>query len=208
MKFLVNTPKVLLLVAATLPIAFQLHAQEFSPLVGPRPPKAGDERIVRSTVEGYLRVYTPEIPVYDDDGQIGWDNDNYRIVPESGGRARNWFDRRPLMLKPGVYDVEILCPSVDAVELRDENNYGKVRVSIKPGRITEVWLNDSGRPKFRSPTSPALVRDVYGDIVGYPQQPSARFQMHRSERASVHSARARQKEEIMITDRDRAALTP
>ena len=71
------------------------------------------------------------------------------------------------MLKPGVYDVEILYPSVDAVEPRDENNYGKVRVSIKPGRITEVWLNDSDRPKFRSPTSPALVRDVYVDIVGY-----------------------------------------
>jgi hypothetical protein len=125
MRFLVNTRKVLLLVAATLPIAFQLHAQEFSPLVGPRPPKAGDERIVRSTVEGYLRVYTPEIPVYDDDGQIGWDNDNYRIVPESWGRARNWFDRRPLMLKPGVYDVEILYPASTPLSLVMRTTTGK-----------------------------------------------------------------------------------
>jgi hypothetical protein len=167
MKFLVNTRKVLLLVAATFPVAFQLHAQQTSPLVGPRPPKAGDERIVRSTSEGYLRVYTPEIPVYDDDGLIGWDNDNYSIAPESGGRARTWFDRRPLALKPGVYDVKILYPSIDAVEPRDENNYGKVRVSIKPGRTTEVWLNDSDRPKFANPTRSALVRDVYGDIIGY-----------------------------------------
>ena len=168
MKFLIKPHKVLLLAAAvTLPIAFQLDAQQISPLVGPRPPRAGDERIVRSTSQGYLQVYTPEIPVYDDDGQLGWDNDNYSIRPESGGRARTWFDRRPLALNPGVYDVEILNPGIDAVEPRDENNYGKVRVSITPGRITEVWLNDSDRPKFRSPTSLALVRDVYGDIIGY-----------------------------------------
>ena len=114
-----------------------------------------------------MRLYTPETPVYDADGQIGWDNENYRIVSESGGRARTWFDRRSLALNPGIYDVEALDPGIDAVEPRDENNDGKIRVSIKPGRITEVWLNDSDRPKFRSPTSPALARDVYGDIIGY-----------------------------------------
>ena len=167
MTFPINTRKVLLAAALSLPMAFQLHAQQISPLVGPRPPKAGDERIVRSTSEGYLRVYTPETPVYDDDGQVGWDNDNYSIAPESGGRARTWFDRRPLALKPGVYDVKILYPSIDAVEPRDENNYGKVGVSIKPGRITEVWLNDSDRPNFAKSTSSVLVRDVYGDIIGY-----------------------------------------
>ena len=167
MKVPVNTPKILLLAAATFSLAFQLYAQQTSPFVGPRPPKAGDERIVRSTSEGYLRVYTPETPVYDDDGLIGWDNDNYRIVPESGGRARTWFDRRSLALHPGVYDVEIVNPGIDAVEPRDDNNYGKVRVSIKPGRITEMWLNDSDRPKFAKPTSSALVRDIYGDIIGY-----------------------------------------
>ena len=43
----------------------------------------------------------------------------------------------------------------------------RVRVSIKPGQITEVSLNDPDRPKFTSPTGPALVRDVYGDIIGY-----------------------------------------
>jgi hypothetical protein len=181
LKFLVSTPKVLLLLAASLSIAIQLHAEQISPLVGPRPPRAGDERIVRSTSEGYLRVYTPEIPVYDDDGQIGWDNDNYRIVPESGGRARTWFDRRPLTLNPGVYDVEILNPGIDAVEPHDENDYGKVRVSIKPGRVTEVWLNDSDRPKFARSTSFALVRDVYGDIIGYATtEPGSK--LHRSER--------------------------
>jgi hypothetical protein len=119
---------------------------------------------------GYLRVYTPEIPVYpfyDDDHSIVWKNDNYRIVPESGGRARTWFYRRPLVLNPGIYDVETLNPSIyDVVPLGDTGDE-KVRVSIKPGRITEVWLNDSDRPKFRSPTRPALVRDVYGDIIGY-----------------------------------------
>jgi hypothetical protein len=160
MKFLSNTRKVLLLAAATLPLAFQLHAQQISPLVGPRPPKAGDERIVRSNLKGYLQVYTPEIavyPFYDDEHSVVWKNDNYRIVPESGERAQTWFYRRPLVLNPGIYDVEPLG------DTRDE----KVRVSIKPGRITDVWLNDSDRPKLGSPTSPALVRDVYGDIVGY-----------------------------------------
>jgi hypothetical protein len=159
LKFL-NTRKVLLLVVATLPIAFQLHAQQTYPLVGPRPPKAGDERIVRSNLKGYLQVYTPEIPVYpfyDDDHSNVWKNDNYRIVPESGGRARTWFYRRPLVLNPSIYDV------VPLGDTRGE----KVRVSIKPGRITDVWLNDSDRAKFGSPTSPALVRDVYGDIIGY-----------------------------------------
>jgi hypothetical protein len=75
---------------------------------GPRPPKAGDERIVRSTVKGYLRIYTPETPIYDDEGLIGWNNDNYRIVPESGTRAQTWFDRRPLALNPEIYVVETL----------------------------------------------------------------------------------------------------
>jgi hypothetical protein len=180
MKIPVNTRKVVLLAAVALPIMSPLHAQQSSPIVGPRPPKAGDERIIRSTSDGYLRVYTPEIPVYpfyDDDHSSVWKNDNYSIVPESGGRTRTWFDRRALALKPGVYDVEILYPSIDAVEPRDENNYGKVRVSIKPGRITEVWLNDSDRPKFANPTSSALVRDVYGDIIGYRNKVTARLCM-------------------------------
>ena len=167
MKFLVNTRKVLLLVAATFPVAFQLHAQQTSPLVGPRPPKAGDERIVRSTSEGYLRVHTPEIPVYDEDGLAGWDNENFRIVPTAGGRARTWFDQRPLTLNPGVYDVELVNPGIDVVEPHDANDYGKIRVLIRPGRITEVWLNDADRPQFTRRTRSALARDVYGDVVGY-----------------------------------------
>jgi hypothetical protein len=168
MKFLFSTCKVLLVAAVTVPLAFQLHAQQTSPLVGPRPPKAGDERIVRSNVKGYLRVYTPETPVYDDEGLVGWDNDNYGIVPESGiTRARTWFDRRPLALNPGTYVVETLNPRIDVVEPLGGKYDERVRVSIKPGQITEVWLNDSDRPKFTSPTSPALVRDVYGDIIGY-----------------------------------------
>jgi hypothetical protein len=167
MKFLVNTPRVLLPLAASLSIAIQVHAQQISTLVSPRPPKAGDERIVRSTSEGYLRVHTPEIPVYDDDGLVGWDNENFRIVPTAGGRARTWFDRRPLTLNPGVYDVELVNPGIDVVEPYDQNGYGKIRVLIRAGRITEVWLNDDDRPKFTRPTSSALVRDVYGDVVGY-----------------------------------------
>jgi hypothetical protein len=166
MKVPVNIRKVVLL-AVTLPIMSPLHAQQGSPFVGPRPPKAGDEKIIRSTSEGYLRVYTPEIPLYDEDGFSGWDNDNYSVVSESGGPTRTWFDQRALPLKPGVYDVKVLYPNIDAVEPHNENNYGKVRVSIKRGRITEVWLNDSDRPKFANPTSSALVRDVYGDIIGY-----------------------------------------
>jgi hypothetical protein len=169
MKLLSKTRKALLLAAVSLPLAFELDAHQTSPLVGPRPPKAGDERIVRSTVMGYLRVYTPEIPVYPvcDDAAILWKNDKYRIVPESGGSGRTWFHRRPLALNPGIYDVEVLEPALDVVFPRDDNRYEKVRVLIKPGRITEVWLNDSDRPKFASPISRALARDVYGDIIGY-----------------------------------------
>jgi hypothetical protein len=170
MKFLANTRRVLLVAAVSLPIAFQLQAQQTSPLVGPRPPKAGDESIVKSTVKGYLRIYTPEIPVYDNEGFLGWDNDDYRIVPESGKGARTWFDRTPLALSPGIYVVEPPGDKYDendVVEPRGDKYDEKVRVSIKPGRITEVWLNDSDRPKFTSPTSLALVRDVYGDIIGY-----------------------------------------
>jgi hypothetical protein len=170
MKRLSNTRKALRLAAVSLSLAFQLDAQQTSPLVGPRPPKAGDERIVRSTVMGYLRVYTPEIPVYpfyDDNDPIVWKNESYRIVAESGGRGRTWFHRRPLALNPGIYDVEVLEPVIDFVYPRDENHHEKVRVLIKPGRITEVWLNDSDRPKFPSPPSSALVHDNYGDIIGY-----------------------------------------
>jgi hypothetical protein len=102
MKFLANTRRVLLVAPVSLPIAFQLHAQQISPLVGPRPPKAGGETIVKSTVKGYLRIYTPETPVYDNEGFVGLDNDDYRIVPESGTGARTWFDRSPLALSPGT----------------------------------------------------------------------------------------------------------
>jgi hypothetical protein len=112
-----------------------------------------------------LRIYTPETPVYDDEGFAGWDNDNYRIVPESGiMHARTWFDRRPLALNPGIYVVETLNPVIDVVEPLGDKYDERVRVSIKPGQITEV-LNDLDRPKFRSPTSRA-VRGVYGDIIG------------------------------------------
>ena len=170
MKLLSKTRKALLVATVSLLLAFQLDAQQTSPLVGPRPPKAGDERIVRSTVMGYLRVYTPATPVYpvcDDDAAIMWKNDNYHIVPESGGRGRTWFHRRPLALNPGIYDVEVLEPAIDVVSPRDDNHYEKVRVLIKPRRITEVWLNDSDRPNFTSPTSSALVHDNSGDIIGY-----------------------------------------
>ena len=168
MKFSVNTRKVLLVAAVSLPIAFQLHAQQISPLVGPRPPKTGDERIVRSNVKGYLEVYTPETPVYDDEGPTGWNNDDYRIMPESGKPARTWFYRRPLALDPGTYVIETLNPGIDAVEPYPDGTYDeRVRVLIKPGQITDVWLNDSDRPKFTSPAGLAFVRDVYGDIIGY-----------------------------------------
>ena len=117
MKFAVNTPrKVLLVAVVSLPIAFQLHAQQTSALVGPRSPEVGDERIVKSDVKGYLQVYTPEFPVYDEDGLTGWDNDDYRIVSESGAHARTWFYRRPLALNPGIYVIETLNPGIDAVE--------------------------------------------------------------------------------------------
>jgi hypothetical protein len=66
-------------------IAFPLYAQQTFPLVGPRPSQVGDEKIVKSPGQGYLRVYTPQIPLYDEDGLIGWDNDNYRIIPGSWG---------------------------------------------------------------------------------------------------------------------------
>ena len=81
--------------------------------------------------------------------------------------ARTWFDRRPLALNPGIYVVETLNPDIDVVEPLGDKYDERVRVSIKPGHITDVWLNDSDRPKFPNPASPALVRDVYGDIIGY-----------------------------------------
>ena len=161
---------ILLLAAVTFVIVFPLYAQQISPLVGPRPSQVGDEKIVKSPGQGYLRVYTPEIPLWDEDGLIGWDNDDYRIIPESGGRARTWFDQRPLALNPGTYYVELVSRGVDAVEPHDQNAYGKIRVAIRPDRITEVWLNDTDRPKFANPVSPVFTRDAYGDIIGYRNQ--------------------------------------
>ena len=146
MKIPVNTRKVVLLAAVALPIMSPLHAQQSSPIVGPRPPKAGDEKIIRSTSDGYLHVYRLRYRFIRFMTTIilacG------RITTTASCRSREGvteprFDRRALALKPGVYDVEILYPSIDAVEPRDENNYGKVRVSIKPGRITEVWLSEA-----------------------------------------------------------------
>ena len=161
---------ILLLAALAFSIAFPLYAQQTSPLVGPRPSQVGDEKIVKSPGQGYLRVYTPEIPLWDEDGFIGWDNDNYRIIPASGGRARTWFHRRPLALNPGIYNVELVSPGVDAVEPRDQNAYEKIRVAIRPDRITEVWWNDTDRPKFAKPLRPVFTRDAYGDIIGYRNQ--------------------------------------
>jgi hypothetical protein len=89
-------------------------------------------------------------------------------VPESGTHARIWFYRRPLALNPGIDVIETLNPGIDAIEPYPDGTYDeRVRVLIKPGQITDVWLNDSDRPKFTSSTGPALVRDVYGDIIGY-----------------------------------------
>lgn len=169
MKIPANTRKILLVTAATFPMAFALQAQQTSTMVGPDP-KVGNERIVHSTTEGYLRVYTPEIPVYDDDGLAGWDNDKFRVVPESGGPGRIWFDRRPLALNPGTYDVKILDPGIDAIEPHDENSYGTIRISIVAGQTTEVWLNNSDRPQFANPNSSDLVRDAYGDVIGYAEK--------------------------------------
>jgi hypothetical protein len=135
-------------------------------LVRPRPSQVGDEKIVKSPGQGYLRVYTPEFHLYDDD-HTRWDNDDYRIIPQSGGRARTWFHRRPLALNPGVYDLELVSPSIDAVVPHDQNDYGKIRVAIRPDRITEVWLNDTDRPKVANPGSAVFTRDAYGDIIGY-----------------------------------------
>jgi len=161
---------ILLLAAVSFPIAFPLYAQRTLPLVGPRPSQAGDEKIVKSPNQGYLRVYTPEIPLFDEDGFIGWGNGDYRIIPESGGRARIWFDRRPLALNPGTYDIEPVSRSVDTVVPHDQNDYAKIRLTIRPDRITEVWLNDTDRPKLANPGSPMFTRDAYGDVIGYRNQ--------------------------------------
>jgi hypothetical protein len=157
-----------LLAAVVFPIAFPLYAQQTSPLVGPRPSQVGDQKLVKSPGQGYLRVYTPEIPLYD--GLFGWDNDDYRIIPESGGRARTWFHRRSLALNPGIYDFELVSSGIDAVEPHVQNDYGKIRVAIRPDRITEIWLNDTDRPKFADPSSRVFTRDAYGDIIGYRNQ--------------------------------------
>jgi hypothetical protein len=134
---------------------------------GPAAVRTGHEKIVKSAREGYLRVYTPEVPIYDEDGFIWSDNDNYRVVPESKGPVQTWFNERPLALKPGIYDVEVDYPSVDVVEPRDQNNYGKVRAAVKGGQITDIWLDDSDRPNLSNSKSSELTRDKYGDIIGY-----------------------------------------
>ncbi|CAN5750834.1 hypothetical protein BH09VER1_BH09VER1_12090 [soil metagenome] len=150
--------KILLLAAVTLPLAFQLHAQPSSQLVGPRPPKAGDEKIVKSSSQGYLRVFTPEDHVYDPILEdFVWENGNYGVRPQTSAKARTWFHGRSLALTPGVYIVEI----------RDDNYKADIRAAIKPGRITTVWLNDSDRPKFTATSHSALVHGIYGNPIGY-----------------------------------------
>lgn len=154
----IHIRKILLLAAVTLALSIPLHAQPNSPLVGSRPPKAGDEKIVKSAAQGYLRVFTPERQIYEPAAEtFVWENGNYRVRPESGEKARTWFHRRPLALAPGNY----------VVQIRDEQYAEQIRVSIKPGRITSVWLNDSDRPEFTAPDHSVLVRDAYGDFIGY-----------------------------------------
>ncbi|HEY5814313.1 MAG TPA: hypothetical protein VIT23_16870 [Terrimicrobiaceae bacterium] len=158
MKMPIHIRRIMLLAAATLSLTFPLHAQQSTPPVGPRPPKAGDEKIVKSPYRGYLRVFTPEREVYIPLAEIFvWENSNYRVRPESNGKTQTGFHRRPLALDPGIY----------VVEIREDNYNADIRVSIKPGRITSVWLNDSDRPKFNNPVRPILVRDAYGDVIGY-----------------------------------------
>jgi hypothetical protein len=79
------------------------------------------------------------------------------VHPGSSAPARTGFHRRALALDPGIY----------VVKLRGDSYDEDVRVLIEAGRITEVWLNDSDRPKFTKLAHPALVRDVYGDVIGF-----------------------------------------
>jgi len=140
-----------------LPMAFPLHASQHSPLVGPRPPKAGDEKIIRSPSQGYLKIFTPERQVIEGDNMHVWIQDNYRVGSKADGKARTGYYRRPLALDPGTYVVAISGDTYDE----------EIRVSIQPGQITSVWLNDSDRPKFTTAVRPHLVRDAYGDYIGY-----------------------------------------
>ena len=71
-----------------LPMAFPLYASQHSPLVGPRPPKAGDEKIIKSSSQGYLRIFTPERKVVEGDNNNVWIQDNYRVRLDSDGKAK------------------------------------------------------------------------------------------------------------------------
>lgn len=157
MKSQTKRCKLLLLAAAMLPMALPLYASQHSPLVGPRPLKPGDENIIKSSSLGYLRIFTPERKVVKGDNNNVWKQDNYRVRPKADGKARTGYYRRPLALDPGTYVVSI---SGDTYE-------EEIRVSIQPGQITSVWLNDSDRPKFATSAHPLLVRDAYGDYIGY-----------------------------------------
>ncbi len=149
--------KLLLLAAAMLPMAFPLYASQHSPLVGPRPPKAGDEKIIKSSSQGYLRIFTPERKVVEGDNNNVWIQDNYRVRLDSDGKAKTGYYRRPMELDPGTYTVSV----------SGETYNEEIRVSIHPGQITTVWLNDSDRPKFETTDRSLLVRDAYGDYIGY-----------------------------------------
>jgi hypothetical protein len=61
----------------------------------------------------------------------------------SRARARELGLTSPLALSPGIYVIEPLGDKYDendVVEPRGDKYDGKVRVSIKPGRVTEVWF--------------------------------------------------------------------
>lgn len=140
-----------------LPMAFPLYASQHSPLVGPRPPKSGDEKIIKSPSQGYLKIFTPEKKVIEGDNNNVWIQDNYRVKLAPDVKARTGYYRRPMALDPGTYVVSI-----------SGDTYGEeIRVSVEPGQITTVWLNDSDRPKFTTLAHPLLVRDAYGDFIGY-----------------------------------------
>lgn len=150
----------MILATATMAIffAFSSHAEASHSVVGPRPAKKGDEKIIKSESMGYLQIFSPEKQIYSNLGDnFVWINQDYRIYPEGGEKGRRGYHRRPLELDAGDYLVKII----------DDLHEAQFRVRVDAGRVTTVWLNDTDRPKFIPEVQSMLVRDPHGDFIGF-----------------------------------------
>jgi hypothetical protein len=120
--------KTIMSLAAVLPLAW-------NPTAGATDsPDAAAIKNPSTVVEhrGVLRIFTPDRkrwqPYFE---YYVWGYPSYGVYRQDGTKVRTGYDRQPLTLDAGVYQVKL-----------EGSSAPPTRVVVKPGRITEITMPD------------------------------------------------------------------